>query len=113
MPDGSGYSTREHVPLNDTFGTLKREKTFKRPAIDGSTVPILQEFVAPAIESFNALFDDSGLPNGDGDGRGLLSLAIKDIGEKVVFDGKQSVNAGWGNRMRCKYTFYCCCVPRS
>ncbi|VDC04134.1 unnamed protein product [Peniophora sp. CBMAI 1063] len=96
MLDGSGHSSRPQ----DTFGTLKREKTFKRPAPDGSTVPILQEFVAPAIESFNALFDDSGLPNGDGDGRGLLSLAIKDIGEKVVFDGKQGVNAGWGNRMR-------------
>ncbi|KAH9179744.1 hypothetical protein EDB89DRAFT_2111030 [Lactarius sanguifluus] len=69
-----------------TFDTLARESAFKRPSTTGSTVPILNEFVAPHIESFNTLFDDSGLPPGDGDGRGLLSLAIKDIGERVVFD---------------------------
>jgi hypothetical protein len=71
----------------DTFSTLARESAFRHPPTDGSAFPILNEFIAPHIESFNALFDDSGLPFGDGDGRGLLSLAIKDIGERVVFDG--------------------------
>ena len=71
MPDGS-YSG---------FSTLEREKRFRNPPKDGASVPILNEFVAPHIESFNALFDDSGLPAGDGDGKGLLSLALKDIGE--------------------------------
>lgn len=100
MPDGSTSSKR--VP---TFNTLAREKAFKSPPEDGSTYNILNEFVAPHIESFNALFDDSGLPAGDGDGRGLLSLALKDIGDRVVFDGlgdpkSESGISGWGNRMR-------------
>jgi DNA-directed RNA polymerase I subunit RPA2 len=76
-------------------------QTFKHPsALAGSAFPILNEFVAPHIESFNALFDDSGLPFGDGDGLGLLSLAIKDIGERVVFDGaRQSASGEWPQRM--------------
>lgn len=103
MPDGSANTKR--VP---TFNTLAREKTFREPSKDGSTYNILNDFVAPHIESFNALFDDSGLPAGDGDGRGLLSLAVKDIGERVVFDGSGLTNSetgmiGWGNRMRSEY----------
>ncbi|KAJ7639384.1 DNA-directed RNA polymerase I polypeptide 2 [Roridomyces roridus] len=71
------------------------------PPENGSTYNILNEFVAPHIESFNALFDDSGLPSGDGDGRGLLSLGVEDIGERVVFDGNgKPDDGGWGNRMR-------------
>ncbi|KAF8076706.1 hypothetical protein FPV67DRAFT_1472397 [Lyophyllum atratum] len=100
MPDGSARTTR-----TPTFNTLAREKAFRNPPKDGSTYNILNEFVAPHLESFNALFDDSGLPSGDGDGRGLLSLALKDIGERVVFDGTGQPNSeagatGWGNRMR-------------
>ncbi|GLB34109.1 putative DNA-dependent RNA polymerase [Lyophyllum shimeji] len=100
MPDGSG-----RPPRTPTFNTLAREKAFRNPPSDGSTYNILNEFVAPHLESFNALFDDSGLPSGDGDGRGLLSLALKDIGERVVFDGTGQPNSeagatGWGNRMR-------------
>ncbi|KAG5339166.1 hypothetical protein C0989_005293 [Termitomyces sp. Mn162] len=100
MPDGS--TNTKKIP---TFNTLVREKAFREPQKDGSTYNILNEFVAPHIESFNALFDGSGLPAGDGDGRGLLSLAIKDIGERVVFDGTGATNPetgvnGWGNRMR-------------
>ncbi|KAI0030520.1 beta and beta-prime subunits of DNA dependent RNA-polymerase [Vararia minispora EC-137] len=83
----------------DTFKTLQRERIFKRPVDKGSTIPILNSFVAPHVESFNALFDDSGLPSGDTDGHGLLSLGVKDINEKVVFDGKLSTNNGLGNRM--------------
>ena len=104
MPDGT-----PRTPPKPTFDTLRREKNFKNPPKDGHVVPILNEFVTPHLESFNALFDDSGLPQGDGDGRGLLSLGIADIGERVVFDGKghmgeESGQSGWGNRL----TSTCC-----
>jgi DNA-directed RNA polymerase I subunit RPA2 len=97
MPDGASLGRH-------TFDTLARERAFKSPSTTGSTVPILNEFVAPHIESFNALFDDSGLAPGDGDGRGLLSLAIRDIGERVVFDGAGpgSGQKEWGNRLSSK-----------
>jgi len=92
-----------------TFSTIEREKSFKNPPKNTSTYPILNEFVTPHIESFNALFDDSGLPKGDGDGRGLLSIALNDIGERVVFDGTgqigtESGQAGWGNRLSSELT---------
>jgi len=84
-----------------TFNTLERENAFRNPPKTGSTYNILNEFVAPHIESFNALFDDSGLSKGDGDGSGLISLGLKDIGERVVFDHKPGVDdAGFGHRMR-------------
>lgn len=101
MPDGSSRSPKRH---KSTFGTLEREQNFKAPPRDASVVPILNKFVTPHLESFNALFDDSGLPAGDGDGRGLLHLALDDIGKRVVFDGKGEVGSesgqrGWGNRL--------------
>lgn len=91
--------------MPSTFNTLGRELLFRSPPKVGLTYNIFNEFVAPHIESFNALFDDSGLPSGDGDGKGLLSLALKDIGERVVFDGNgredsESGPTGWGNRIR-------------
>lgn len=96
MPDGGGGSYRG-------FETLKREETFKHPPKNGSSVPILNEFVLPHIESFNALFDDSGLPDGDGDGRGLLNLALQEIDRRVVFDytgpPDKDGNPSFGNRM--------------
>ncbi|KAJ3529741.1 hypothetical protein NM688_g7810 [Phlebia brevispora] len=103
MPDGS-----PRIPYKSTFHTIEREKRFKHPPKDAHVVPILNEFVTPHLESFNALFDDSGLPQGDGDGRGLLSLGIKNIGERVVFDGKGEVGTesgqrGWGNRLTMWY----------
>jgi len=61
-----------------TFNALQREDSFKNPSRTGATYPILNGFVKPHIESFNALFGDSGLPKGDGEGRGLLSLGLKD-----------------------------------
>lgn len=99
MPDGS-----PRLPYKSTFDTLAREKRFKHPPKNSHAVPILNEFVTPHLESFNALFDDSGLPRGDGDGKGLLALGLKDIGERVVFDGKgelgsESGQRGWGNRL--------------
>lgn len=93
MPDGSYKG----------FDTLKREESFRFPSEKGHTVPILQEFVTPHIQSFNALFDDSGLPMGDGDGKGLLSLSLRDIAERVVFDYTGPPDAdgkpGLGHRM--------------
>lgn len=94
MPDGSERTCRK-----PTFDTLKREKSFRNPTKDGSSHSILNEFVTPHIESFNALFDDSGLPIGDGDGGGIISLAIKDIGERVVFDGNANESDPRGNRI--------------
>lgn len=99
MPEGSGRPRQK-----PTFNTLEREESFRNPPKNASTYPIFNEFVTPHIESFNALFDDSGLPKGDGDGQGLLSLGIRNIGERVVFDGKgqtgqESGQAGWGNRL--------------
>ena len=91
------------------FETLKREHSFRNPSKDGLTVPILNELVAPHIESFNALFDDSGLPLGDGDGRGLLSLGVADIDERVIFDGTgqpdEKGQPNWGNRMSSMFIF--------
>ncbi len=98
MPD------RMQASIKDTFGTLARERAFKHPPREGHSVPILNEFVQPHLESFNALFDDSGLPDGDGHGKGLLSIGIKEIGERVVFDGKGEIGTesgqhGFGNRL--------------
>lgn len=69
------------------YETLEREKRFREPPATGAAIPILDQLVKPHIESFNALFDDSGLEPGDTDGRGLLSLGIADIGRKTVFSG--------------------------
>lgn len=105
MPDGS-----ERTQRTPTFNTLTRERAFRHPTQDGSAYNVLNEFVAPHIESFNALFDDSGLSPGDGDGKGILSLALKDIGERVVFDGNgneisENETYDWGNRMRSESKF--------
>ncbi|AHY78180.1 AQG_2a_G0056100.mRNA.1.CDS.1 [Saccharomyces cerevisiae] len=62
------------------FRTLERESRFINPPKDKSAFPLLQEAVQPHIGSFNALTEG---PDG-----GLLNLGVKDIGEKVIFDGK-------------------------
>jgi len=97
--------------MPSTFETLKRERLFRHPPQNGASVPILNEFVTPHLESFNSLFDDSGLPPGDGDGKGLLSLAMKDIGERVVFSGAgvpggEGGEKAWGTRMRSEFVAY-------
>jgi DNA-directed RNA polymerase I subunit RPA2 len=107
-----GHVEAEIMPA-PTFDTLARQEGFRYPTNSGSTFPILNQFVQPHLESFNALFDDSGQPVG-----GLLSLAIRDIGERVVFDGKGitasgSDSGGWGHRMRRElieqtYPVFCC-----
>jgi len=109
--DSGSRSLFDFFSMSSTFETLKRERVFRHPPQNGASVPILNEFVTPHLESFNALFDDSGLPLGDGDGKGLLSLALKDIGERVVFSGT-GVSGGeggekaWGTRMRSEFTAY-------
>jgi DNA-directed RNA polymerase I subunit RPA2 len=74
-------------PIPHRYETLEREKRFKEPPVKGPAIPLLDELAKPHIESFNALFDDSGLERGDTDGRGLLYLGINDIGPKTVFSG--------------------------
>ena len=97
--------------MPSTFETLTRERLFRHPPQNGASVPILNEFVIHHLESFNALFDDSGLPLGDGDGKGLLSLAMKDIGERVVFNGAgvpggEGGEKAWGTRMSSECRIY-------
>lgn len=75
-----------------SFDTLKREKAFRNPPSKGHVNPILDQLAAPHIESFNSLFDDSGLERGDTDGKGLLTLGLRDIGQKVVFSGAGSTS---------------------
>ncbi|KIM25180.1 hypothetical protein M408DRAFT_220951 [Serendipita vermifera MAFF 305830] len=70
-----------------SFETLKREKAFRNPPSKGHVNPILDQLAAPHIESFNSLFDDSGLERGDTDGKGLLTLGLRDIGQKIIFSG--------------------------
>lgn len=76
---------------SQSFHTLTREAAFSHPPTNKSDIPALDELVAPHIESFNALLEDS-----EGGGKGLLALAVDDIGAKVVFDGKKP---GTGNRL--------------
>lgn len=97
--------------MPSTFETLERERLFRHPPKSGASVPILNDLIIPHLESFNTLFDDSGLPLGDGDGKGLLSLALKDIGERVVFGrtdlvGEEGGENVWGTRMRSEYAAY-------
>lgn len=86
-----------------SFETLKREQAFLNPPQKRHVNPVLDQLAAPHIESFNALFDDSGLDRGDTDGRGLLSLGIKDIGSKVVFNtAGSSTENPLGTKLECK-----------
>lgn len=72
-------------PISRTadFRTLERESRFINPPKDKSAFPLLQEAVQPHIGSFNALTEG-------GEAGGLLNEAVKDIGEKIIFDGKIS-----------------------
>jgi DNA-directed RNA polymerase I subunit RPA2 len=84
---------------SDTFRTLARENAFRNPSKTGPAAPVLEELVAPHIQSFDALFQD-GANEGAG---GLLDLAIKEIPSKVIFDsvGVPGVPTGWGNKLEC------------
>jgi DNA-directed RNA polymerase I subunit RPA2 len=82
-----------------SFETLKREKGFLHPSSKGHVNPVLDQLAAPHIESFNSLFDDSGLERGDTDGKGLLTLGLRDIGQKVVFSGTGSAENPLGAKL--------------
>lgn len=73
------------------FHTLERESRFANPPKDKSAYPLLQEAVQPHIGSFNSLTEG---PDG-----GLLNQAVKDIGEKVIFDGKTADDGYLGNKL--------------
>ena len=107
MPDGSSRTPKR---VRSTFNTLEREKYFKNPPKDAAVVPILNEFLTPHIESFNALFSNSGLPissEHEEKNVGLLGLALKDIDDRVVFDRISGTNEqGVGNRLRSKSLDY-------
>ncbi|AAS50799.2 ABR029Wp [Eremothecium gossypii ATCC 10895] len=77
-------SVMEPLSANRTaqFRTLEREARFVSPPKDKSAYPLLYEAVEPHVGSFNALTE--------GPGGGLLNLGARDIGAKVVFDGKAS-----------------------
>lgn len=91
------------------FNIANRENLFRHPLENGLSVPELGELAAPHIESFNALFDDAELSTLDINKRGLLYLAIKDIAEKVVFDGSRlpgkDGRPSRGRRMRSTYAY--------
>ncbi|KAJ8602768.1 hypothetical protein MRB53_042354 [Persea americana] len=61
------------------FDTVKREKLFRQPPKDKTAYPALAEVFRPHIDSFDAVFR--------ADGRGLLDLALQDIGIKSFLDG--------------------------
>ncbi len=70
-----------------SFHTLEREKHFRHPSKTKNPYPLLEEAVRPHIDSFNALFDSE-------HDEGLLNLAVKDIGSKVVYDSKDPNRLG-------------------
>ncbi|QEU61969.1 Rpa135 [Kluyveromyces lactis] len=72
----------ERLNRTASFRTLERESRFINPPKDKSAYPFLADAVQPHIGSFNALTEG---PDG-----GLLNLGAKDIGSKVIFDGKGS-----------------------
>jgi DNA-directed RNA polymerase I subunit RPA2 len=78
-----------------SFHTLEREGIFKNPPKDKPSYPLLNQAVQPHIGSFNALTD--------GPGGGLLNLAVKDIGSKVVFDSNDPDRLG--NKLTCMCFF--------
>lgn len=84
-------------PLPKTqFNTLKREHEFRYPSKDGPAYPEAHKLIEPHIKSFDALFEEQ-----DGTA-GLLSLAVKDLDPKVVFDGKGPAGSR-GNKLTSKF----------
>ena len=92
--------TRRPLSQPEGFNTLAREYNFRHPPKDGSVLQSFQDLVAPQIEAFDSLSEDS-----EGDGTGLLNLGIRFIPEKVVFDqiGIDGADYGKarGNRISC------------
>ncbi|KAL7421444.1 hypothetical protein Q5752_004330 [Cryptotrichosporon argae] len=89
-PLSPSTATSSRFPDKTTFHTLTRERAFRHPSATGPDFAALDALVRPAIESFNALVADEG---------GLINLGVRDIGEKVVFDGRASEEMPLGNRI--------------
>lgn len=87
-----------------SFRTLDRERAFAHPSTERSKYPAPQELVAPHIHSFDALFEGAPQPDGTvSQSEGLLSMGVKDLLPKVVFDHKGDEGA-LGNRLESEYT---------
>lgn len=83
-----------------SFQTLQRERAFQRPNKDGPAVPSLEELVAPHIESFDALFDDTHGPS-------LIQLAIDDMMPRVIFDDSGNTQSPPnGNKLESKRSIF-------
>ena len=65
-------------------------------------MPALDELVKPHIESFNALVEQ------DDGGKGILQVEAEDLGEKVVFDGKEVEGMPRGSKISCEPCFFLC-----
>ncbi|KAH9444564.1 hypothetical protein MJO28_013414 [Puccinia striiformis f. sp. tritici] len=84
-------------PASSSFGTLKRENTFRHPSTQATENPAIHELIAPHVTSFNALFDG---PDGS---PGLLGLAIADLPSKVVFDSERQAGEHRDSRNRLEF----------
>ena len=73
--DANSLLTIVIIPLFKTLNHVVQEKSFRNPPQNASAYPILNKIVAPHIESFNALFDDLGLPKAMGVAKGY-SLGV-------------------------------------
>ena len=90
----SSATTSSH-PDTSTFHTLTRERAFRHPSFSSSDIPALDQLVAPHIESFDALIEDEA-------GKGMLQLGVEDLGERVVFDGREAEGLPLGTKITCK-----------
>src|SRR6266542_315241 len=64
--------------MPSTFNTLEREKLFLNPSSNKYGYPELQKLVKPHIDSFNSLLEPPS--------KGILNIAIDDIGAQEIFD---------------------------
>ena len=96
-PLGPSKATSSKFPDKSTFHTLTRERAFRHPSTVGPDFDSLEELVRPHVESFDALTEGA-----DDGTEGLLQLGVRDIGEKVVFDGKASEKMPFGSKITCE-----------
>jgi len=86
-------STRRLPPTNTKwsheFDTVRREKLFRDPPTDHSAYPLLQQAIAPHVDSFNALLEKDG----------LIAQGLLDIGSKTFLDGDDRTGPAGKNRL--------------
>jgi len=90
MPSRTREST--NTKWSHEFDTLRRENLFKNPPKDHSAYPLLEQAIAPHIESFNALFEPDG----------LIAKGILDIGTKYYLDGDERTGPAGKNVLSVK-----------